>query len=145
MDYTVHGSPWNSPARILERVTFPFSRGSSQPRIKPTFQADSLPAEPQGKPKNTGAGSLSFLQRTFLAQESNHSLLHCRRILYQLAITIHEHRISIYLVLLWYHSSEFLCIDFVCFFWGLYLSMGFPDGSDGRESACNEGDPGSVP
>ena len=24
--------PWNSPGRILERVAFPFSRGSSQPR-----------------------------------------------------------------------------------------------------------------
>ena len=29
-----HGlySPWNSPARILEWLAFPFSRGSSQPR-----------------------------------------------------------------------------------------------------------------
>ena len=23
--------------------------------------------------------------------------------------------------------------------------MGFPGGSDGKESACNEGDPGSIP
>ena len=37
--------------RILEWVAFPFSWGSSQPR-SPAFQADSLPAEPQGKPKN---------------------------------------------------------------------------------------------
>ena len=37
--------------RILEWVAFPFSRGSSQPR-SPAFQADSLLAEPQGKPKN---------------------------------------------------------------------------------------------
>ena len=39
-------------ARILEWVAFPFSRGSSQPGIEsrsPTLQADSLPAEPQGK------------------------------------------------------------------------------------------------
>ena len=28
----------------------------------PTLQADSLPAEPQGKPKNTGVGSLSLPQ-----------------------------------------------------------------------------------
>ena len=28
----------------------------------PTLQAGSLPAEPQGKPKNTGVGSLSLLQ-----------------------------------------------------------------------------------
>ena len=27
----------------------------------------------------------------------------------------------------------------------LYLHMGFPGGSDGKESACNEGDPSSIP
>ena len=37
----------------------------------PQLQADSLPAEPQRKPKNTGGGSLSLLQRIFLTQESN--------------------------------------------------------------------------
>ena len=50
MDYTVHGIP---QARRLEWVVFPFSRGWSQPR-SPTLQVDSLPAEPPGKPKNTG-------------------------------------------------------------------------------------------
>ena len=49
------------------------------------MQADSLPAEPQGKPKNTRVGSLSLLQWIFLTQESNWGLLHCRRILYQLS------------------------------------------------------------
>ena len=87
---------WSSPgssvhrilqARILEWVAMPSSRGSSNPGIKPrspALQADSLPAEPQGKPKNTGVGSLSLLQRIFLPQESNWGLLHCRQILYQL-------------------------------------------------------------
>ena len=37
----------------------------------PTLQADSLPAEPPGKPKNTGVGSLSLLQQVFPTQESN--------------------------------------------------------------------------
>ena len=55
-----------------------------EPR-SPTLQEDSLPAEPQGKPKNTGVGSLSLLQGIFLTQESNQGLLHCRRILYQLS------------------------------------------------------------
>ena len=77
MDYTVHGI---LQARILEWVAFPFSRGSSQPK-SPPLQADSLPAEPQGKPKNTGVGSLSLLQQIFLTQESNQGLLHCRWIL----------------------------------------------------------------
>ena len=48
------------------------------------MQADSLPDEPQGKPKNTGVGSLSHLQWIFHTQESNWGLLHYRQILYQL-------------------------------------------------------------
>ena len=51
----------------------------------PTLQTDSLPAEPQGKLKNTGVGSLFLLQGVFLIQESNWGLLHCRQILYQLS------------------------------------------------------------
>ena len=60
-DYTVHGI---LQARILEWAAFPFSRGSSQFRdgTQVTLWADSLPAEPLGKPKNTGVGSLSLLQ-----------------------------------------------------------------------------------
>jgi len=58
------------------------------PGIKPRYpilQANSLPAEPHRKPKNTGMGSLSLLKRIFPAQESNWGLLHCRWILYQLS------------------------------------------------------------
>ena len=43
------GSPW-----ILERVAYPFSSGSSQPRNRPespALQADSLPTELSGKLK----------------------------------------------------------------------------------------------
>ena len=79
MDYTVHGI---LQARILEWVAFPFSRDLPNPGIEPrspTLQADSLPAEPQGKPKNTLVGNLPLLQRISLTQESNR--LHCRRIL----------------------------------------------------------------
>ena len=65
MDYTLH----------------PFSRGSSNPGIEPR----SLPAEPQGKPKNTGVGSLTLLQWIFPTQKLNRGLLHCRWILYQLS------------------------------------------------------------
>ena len=51
----------------------------------PTLQADSLSSEPPGKPKNTGASSLSFLQGIFLTQELSWGLLRCRQILYQLS------------------------------------------------------------
>ena len=58
------------------------------PGIKPwspVLQGDSLPSEPQGKPKNTGVGNISLLQWIFLTQESNEGLLHCKRILNQLS------------------------------------------------------------
>ena len=58
------------------------------PGIKPRFpalQVDSLPVEPQGKPKNTGVGSLSLLQRICPTQDLNRGPLHCRWILYQLS------------------------------------------------------------
>jgi len=51
--------------------------------MSPALQVDSLPAEPQGKPKNTEMGSLSLLQRIFPIQEVNRGLLHCKRVLYQ--------------------------------------------------------------
>ena len=52
MDYIVHGI---LQARILEWVAFPFYllNARMEPR-SPALQADSLAAEPQGKPKNTG-------------------------------------------------------------------------------------------
>ena len=52
MDYSSPGSSVHGilQARILEWVAIPFSRGSSQPRGKPTLQADSLLSEPPGKP-----------------------------------------------------------------------------------------------
>ena len=81
MGYTVHGI---LQARILEWVDYPFPGDLPNPGIEPrslALQADSLPAEPQGKPKNTGVGSLSLLQHIFQTQESNRGLLHCRRIL----------------------------------------------------------------
>ena len=46
-------------AGILQGVAIRFSRGSSSSGIEPlslASQADSLPAEPQEKPKNTGVG-----------------------------------------------------------------------------------------
>ena len=69
---------------------YPFSSPGDLPNpgIEPrssALQADSLPAEPQGKPRNTGAGCLSLLQRIFPTQELNQGLQHCRWILYQLS------------------------------------------------------------
>ena len=85
MNYTVLGI---LQARILNWVAFPFSRGSSQPRdqIQVSHIAGGfLPGELQGKPKNTGLGSLSLIQQIVPTQKSNQGLPHCRWILYQLS------------------------------------------------------------
>ena len=50
--YTVHGI---LQARIMEWVAFPFSRDLPNPGIEfrsPALQADALPSEPPGKPRN---------------------------------------------------------------------------------------------
>ena len=67
---------------------FPSPGDLPNPGLKPMFsalQAESLPAETQGKPKNTGVGSLSLLKWIFPTQELNWSLLQCRWMLYQLS------------------------------------------------------------
>ena len=68
-------SPWNSPGQNTGVCSLSLLQGNLpnsgiEPR-SPTLWADSLPAEPQGKPKNPGVGSLSLFQRIFLTQESN--------------------------------------------------------------------------
>ena len=70
------GQPFPSPGDLPNPGIEPRS---------PAWQEDSLPAEPQGKPKNTGLVSLALLQRIFLTQELNWGLLHCRWVLYQLS------------------------------------------------------------
>ena len=64
-----HGlySPWNSLGQNT-RVAFNLLQGIFNLGIEPkssALQADSLPAGPQGKPKNPGVGSLSLLQGIF--------------------------------------------------------------------------------
>ena len=58
---------------------FPFPGDLPNPGIEPrspALQAHSLPAEPPGKPKNTGVGSLSLLQWIYPTQELNQGLLY---------------------------------------------------------------------
>ena len=76
-----------SKPEYWSRQPFPSPGNIPNPEIKPrspTLEVDSLPAKPQGKPKNTGVGILSLLQGIFLTQELNWGLLHYRWILYQL-------------------------------------------------------------
>ena len=78
-------SPWNSLSQNTRVGSFSLLPNPGIELRSPALQADSLPAEPQGKPKNTGVNSVSLLQRIFLTQESNWGLLHCRWIFYQLS------------------------------------------------------------
>ena len=81
-------SPWHSPGQNTGMGNFPSPGDLPNPGIKPrspALQVDSLPAEPQEKPKNIGVGSLSLLQQIFPTQEKNWGLPPCRRILYQLS------------------------------------------------------------
>ena len=93
----LHGlhSPWDSPGQNTGAGSFSLPPGDlPNPEIKPrspALQADSLPAEPQGKPKNTGVGNLSLPQWIFLTQVSNRGLLHCRQVLYRLSYRKPQH------------------------------------------------------
>ena len=61
-------------------LPFPSPGGLPNPGVKPqspALQADSLPSEPPGKPKDTGVGNLSLLQGNFLSQELHWRLLGC--------------------------------------------------------------------
>ena len=82
---------------------------------------DSLLAEQQGKPRNTGVDSLSLLQGIFLTQELNRGLGHCRRILYHLS----------------YQGRESRGED--------QLIKGFPGVASGKESACHAEDLSLIP
>ena len=96
-------------------LPFPSPGNLSKPGIKPrspTVWVDSLPAEPQGKPKKTGVGSLSLLQRIFLTQQSNRGLLLCRWLLfqpsYQRSPKIEEHHKN-----LWHTAEAILRVRFI--------------------------------
>ena len=77
--------PWESPGKNTGDCPPPgdLPNPGVKPR-PPTLQADSLPAEPRGKPMNTGVRSLSILQGIFPSKGSNLGLLHCTLILHQL-------------------------------------------------------------
>ena len=91
---------------------FPSAGGLLNPEIEPrslTLQLDSLPHEPQGKPKNTRVGSLSLLQQIFPTPESNWGLLHCSQILYQLKYGGSPHESSVH-----FSSAQFSSVIQSC-------------------------------
>ena len=62
--WTIQSLEFSRPEYWREK-SFPSAGDLPNPGIEPkspTLQADPLSAEPQGRPKNTGVGSLSLLQ-----------------------------------------------------------------------------------
>ena len=94
-----------------------------EPR-SPELQADSLPSEPPGKSKNTGVGSLSLLRGILPTQELNQSLLHCRRILYQLSSQGSPESNRVWLKF-WHHCSLVAYINLDGDLTSLHLSFLF--------------------
>ena len=87
-------TPWTLQSMEFSRLEYwsgsPFSspRDRPNPGIEPrspALQVDFLPAEPQGKLKNTGVGCRSLLQGIFPTWGLNPGLLLCRWILYHLS------------------------------------------------------------
>ena len=100
--------------------------------------------------KNTGVGCHAFLQGIVPSQGSNPDRPHCRWILYRLSHqgSPRAHVLVIYTLYYDYVSitnpnkkgqtPEHLLLR-------LSVRLGFPGGSDDKESACSVGDLGSVP
>ena len=81
--------PWDSPGKNTEWVAISYSRGLPDPGIEPVSLTS--PALADGffttranweRAKNPGVGCYFLLQRIFLMQGSNPSLLHCKWVLY---------------------------------------------------------------
>ena len=123
---------------MLEWVAMPSSRDFPHPGIKlksPALQANSLPSEPPGKPKNTGMGSLSLLQGVFLTKKLNQGLLHCRQILYQLSYQGSPRVACFWGLWEWIHSRP------LSWFWWLspildFYMYHFSLGRDSEEVIC---------
>ena len=113
MDCSLPGSSVHGFSRPEYWSGQPFASPGDLPNpgMEPRLQVDSLPVQPQGKPKYTGVGSLSLLQGTFPTQESNWGLLHCRWILYQLS---YVYLVEIHNFFLCSHTSH--CHHFLLIF-----------------------------
>ena len=86
--------------RYIKLWAFCFQVLLPNPAINPrssALQADSLPSEPQGKPKNTGMGSLSLLQGIFPTQESTRGFLQADSLPAELSEKLHSISYLIYI------------------------------------------------
>ena len=103
---SVHG---DSPGRNTAVGWYALLHGIFQTEVSCT--AGEFFTEPPGKPKNTGVGSLSLLQKIFPTQESNQGFLHCRWILYQLS---YQGSLYIYIYLFFFFFPFPVLMEITC-------------------------------
>ena len=133
---------------------FPSPRDLPNPRIEPrspTLQADSLPAEPQGKPRSLQFSSVTQSCLT-LCDPMNytvHGILQAR-ILEWVAFPFSRGTsqpkdwTQVFHIAGWFLTTEPHEKSSLTFTLSKWIS-GCPCGSTGKESACNAGDLGSIP
>ena len=95
----------------------------------------------------SGVGSHSLLQRIFPTQGLNLGLLHCREILYHLS---HQGKLCLLKYKFQWILERRTCTVYyfpmhIFSYFAILITSGFPGGSEGKASACNAGDPGSIP
>ena len=86
-------------ARILERVAMPSSRGSSQPRIQPALQEDSVLSEPPGK-------------SCVCLADSNNSTKRCRKGFWSFYMQLHASHQTSSSSYTFFNYGSFYFIDF---------------------------------
>jgi len=50
----------------------------------------------------------------------------------------------IYIIYIMLYIFTYICVYIYVYIY-IYIYMGFSDGSNGKQSTCNAGDPGSIP
>ena len=90
--------------------------------------------------KSTGVGCHFLFQEISPTQGLNPGLPHCRQMFYRLSHQGSPKKIKKYGTL-----HEFACHLSLEVYKYLYYIIGFPGGSDDKESACNAGDLSSIP
>ena len=103
--------PWNSPGHNTGLGSYSLTPGDlPNPGIEPrspTLQADSLPDEPQGMPKNTGVGAYPFSSRS--SQPRNRTGVSCIADAFFTNWAIRKAIFSFGLVMYKYKGLKFWC------------------------------------
>ena len=126
--------------------------------MSPALQADSLPAEPQGKPTHPGREEKFCGYPAPTQQRAGVPPSHLQQIgkvkkfdkcvpseLTENKKIVLKHRLLLFYETMYHFSIRLWCATKSGFYAWLAQWLGFPDSSVGKKSACNAGDPGLIP